>query len=137
MTTTNDDISQAGAGVWRIRAERVQGGQTVAGEALVREAGDAHMALAGGRAWQALAQACLADKDAAGAWAAARAGLDELGDRYSARSMGVIDDTALHVAMAEDQLEAGAAGEAAARLIEVLKQRLTMYTRRHAAALAE
>jgi hypothetical protein len=137
MTTASNDINQVGAGVWRVRAERAQGGQAVTGEALVRADSGLHTALAGGRAWQALAQACLAAEDAAGAWAAARAGLDELGDRYSARSIGVIDDTALHVAMAEDQLEAGAAAEAAARLTEVLKQRLAMYARRHAEALAE
>ncbi len=137
MTSTNDDISQAGAGLWRVRAERAQGGHTATGEALLRESGGAHMALAAGRAWQALAQACLAAEDEAGAWAAARAGLDELGDRYSARSMGVIDDTSLHIDMAEEQLATGAAKAAAARLIEVLKQRLAMYTRRHAEALAE
>ena len=137
MTTANNDIKQAGAGVWRIRAERAQGGQTVTGEALVRDDGGAHTALAGGRAWQALAEACLAAEDTAGAWAAASAGLDELGDRYSAVSLGVIDDTRLHVDMAEDQRAGGAAKEAAMRLTEVLKQRLTMYARRYAEALAE
>jgi hypothetical protein len=137
MDTANNDIKQEGAGLWRIRAERAQGGQTVTGEALVREDGGAHAGLAGARAWHTLAAARLAAADAAGALAAARAGLAELGDGYSARSMGVIDDTNMHIAKAEDQVASGAVSDAARRMVEVLAQRLAMYARRHAEALAE
>jgi hypothetical protein len=132
-----DDIQPAGEGQWKVRAERMQGTYTAAGEALVRADGASHSALAGARAWLALSQGREVAGDTAGAIDAARAGLAELGERYFERSKPVIDDTRMHVDLAEEHLEQGQPAEAARRLRRALEMRLAMYTSVHADTLAE
>jgi hypothetical protein len=137
MTHHTDEIQPIADGLWRIHAERSQGTYAATGEATVREAGPAHGALAGARAWLALAQVRQAASDSETAITSARAGLDELGQRYYERSLGVIDDTGMQVSLANEQLKRGQAEQAARRLIAALEYRLKLYIQLHAQALAE
>lgn len=137
MSTHEDDITPMSDGRFKVRAERTLGGQAGTGEALVREQSGLHRGLAGARAWMALATAQAAAGDSGAAIAAAKGGLDELGQGYFARSLGVIDDTSLHIDLAEDQIERGQAADAARRLIQALQERLELYSQAHAHTLAE
>ena len=137
MTRPNDDITRVADGQWRIRAERAQGEHAGTGEAVVREEALTHAALAGARAWHRLAQARLEAGDLDGAISAARSGLAELGERDYARSLGVIDDTAHHIAMAEYQITQGEIENAARRLTRALEDRMRLYGRLYAEAVVE
>ncbi len=140
MTTPRDDVVRVGDG-WLIRAERAQGGHSATFQVLVRGAGDApaldspHRAFAGARAWLALAQERLAAGDAQAALDAARAGLAELGQSYYSRSLGVTDDTSLHIALAEEMVMGGKLPDAARRMVQALNDRLQLYARLHADAI--
>ncbi len=127
---------------WRIRAERGQAGHSAVGEVVVIQstaptaASAPHAALAGGRAWLALAEAREAAQDTEGGLAAARAGLAEVGDTYHSESQNIKDDTALNLALGEDLLERGRAPEALHALLVTLESRLEMYVRLHADSVA-
>ncbi len=142
MTTPKDDVVRVGDG-WLIRAQRSLGGQSATFEVIVRGAGEApapdspHRAFAGARAWLALAEARRGAGDAQTALDAARAGLAELGQTYYARSLGVTDDTSLHIALAEEMVKRGKLPDAARRMVQALEDRLRLYARLHSEAIAE
>jgi hypothetical protein len=108
----------------------------------VRGAGEApapdspHRAFAGARAWLALAESRREAGDAQTALDAARAGLAELGRTYYARSLGVTDDTSLHIALAEEMVKRGKLPDAVRRMLQALGDRLQLYTRLHAEAIS-
>lgn len=126
---------------WLIRAERERNGHTASGQVVMIQntaptaANAPHAALAGARAWLALAQDRQAASDVDGAIANAQAGLAELGRGYYSSSLGMKDDTRQHIDRAEDLIENDRKPEALRTLIQALESRLAMYARLHAATI--
>ena len=137
----NIQVTPVSKNQWRIRAERLRQGHSASGEAVVIQntaptvADAPHAALAGARAWLALAQAREAANDIEGALACAQAGLAELGDAYYSESQTTKDDTPLNLALAEDLLERGKPPEALHALLLTLESRLDLYVQLHADTL--
>lgn len=115
---------------------RTQGEASAIGQVIAnREPDDALQKLAGARAWYALATQRAQADDAAGALAAARAGLEELGRRY-ARPLD-IDDTQLKIRTIDQAETEGRVGDAARIAVTILETRLELARRLHADALVE
>src|SRR5262245_46064353 len=77
-----------------------------------------HLKLAGSRAWLTLGEQRLTVADWTGAIACARAGLEELGQRYAPPT--VVDDTGLKLSAAEERLREGHAQDAATVMLRIL-----------------
>ena len=114
-----------------VRVEREHAGERAEGEVVARgEAGAVHKRLAAARAWLALGERL---SDPAEALAAARSGLEELGRDYASRRTK--DDTALKLALADDQLAGGDVESAAAITLRTLETRTELYMDLHADAI--
>ena len=119
----------------RFVAERRAGDVVARGRAtaLAYEAGlipaGGHMVLAAARAWVNVATELLERDDAAGARAAALAGVDELGWAYEPRRYK--DDTGLMLRLADDREAEGDVEAAARYTISVVNSRIWMYLRAH------
>jgi hypothetical protein len=118
-----------------LRVERRQADRAATGEVLLRDAAAhaGHERLAGARAWLGLGEHALADGDADPALAAARAGLDELGDDYA--PAGVEDDTTLKAYAADELVEDGDTEGGARMLLGLLRERAELYAERHRDAI--
>jgi hypothetical protein len=124
-----------GPGRWTIRVERGLAGAVAEGTVVLSRDEPAHARLAAARAWLAVGQELQARGDAADAIAAARAGIDELGDDYARRD--AIDDTDLKIYAAEDLIEQGRVDNAATTLLRVVEKRLALYLTRYADVVVE
>ncbi|HEY8339426.1 MAG TPA: hypothetical protein VIK95_06135 [Egibacteraceae bacterium] len=121
-----------GSGPTLVRAERQLG--AVSGVGAVRVAAGerptaADERAAAAQAWLAVARACTAQGADDEAYAAARSGLEELGDAYAGAA--VEDDTPLKLAAAEDAHVHGLP-HANTAMIRVLEERLAMFFDAHA-----
>lgn len=129
-------------GKWQIRVERAHGERTSSGQVVVRQESEPRtdtgpfLPLAGARAWLALSLDLLQAEDAEGALEAVQAGLEELGEHDYSASMRVLDDTTLHIDLAQELSEEGKTAEAAERFARALETRLDLYARLHAEDLA-
>ena len=85
---------------------------------------DARQRVAEGRKWLVWSQGAA---DPASAISDARAGLTALGREYRNFARGLIDDTSLTIAIAEDREYDGDLAGAAAELQRVLRDRITLY----------
>jgi len=137
MTASNTDtVEPQGAGAWSLQAERHLGGRVARATAIVvasdkpDPASSPHTRLAGARAWSALGAQCLSAGDAANAAAAARSGLQELGNDY--RPPGVKDDTMMKIDAAEERIADGAIADGAAGLLRSLDTRIQLYVQNNA-----
>lgn len=143
MTTPMDDVVRVGAGRWRIRSQRAQGGHSAAVEVIVRGPADAPAAgsplraFAAARAWLALARERQAAQDSQAALDAARAGLAELGQSYKTPGQPVIDDTSIHIDLADELAGQAKMPDAARRMIGALDDRLGMYAQANAETITE
>ena len=137
MTASNTDtVEPQGAGAWSLHAERHLAGRAARATAIVvapdrpDPAASPHTRLAGARAWSALGAQCQSAGDAANAAAAARAGLQELGNDY--RPPGVKDDTLMKIDAAEERIADGAAADGATGLLRSLDTRIQLYVQKNA-----
>jgi hypothetical protein len=137
MTASNPDtVEPQRAGAWSLQAERHLGGRTAHGTAIViapdrpDPASSPHARLAGARAWSALGAQYLSAGDATSAAAAARAGLQEIGDGYC--PPGVDDDTMLKISAAEERIADGAVADGATGLLRMLDTRIQLYVQNNA-----
>jgi hypothetical protein len=127
---------------WLIRVERKHNDESASGQVVVVQESEPavenspYIPLAGSRAWLALAKTFHEGDDLEGALASARAGVEELGE-HSYASLGVREDTSLHIELAEELADEGRAEEAASRLIGALESRVELYVRLHGATIAE
>jgi len=94
-----------------------------------------HLKLAGSRAWLALGEQRLTGADWTGVIACARAGLEELGQRYAPPT--VADDTELKLSAAEERLKQGHAQDAATVMLRILNERTRLYVQLHADEVME
>ena len=94
-----------------------------------------HLKLAGSRAWLTLGEQRLTVQDWTGAIACARAGLEELGQRYAPPT--VADDTELKLSAAELRLREGHAQDAATVMLRILNERTRLYVQLHADEVSE
>ncbi len=131
MNKSNVTIEPAGAGRWRVRAERTHAGASGAGEtllALTYAPGTdetPHAGYAGARGWLVVARALNDAGNFVEARAAARFGVDELGPDYA--DPATIDDTDMKLLAADDQATQGKPDNAARVYISVLENRLALY----------
>jgi hypothetical protein len=137
MTASNTDtVEPQGAGAWSLQSERHLAGRAARATAIIvapdrpDPAASPHTRLAGARAWSALGAQCLSAGDAASAAAAARAGLQEIGDDY--RPDGVKDDTLMKIDAAEERITDGAVADGAAGLLRSLDTRIPLYVQKNA-----
>lgn len=122
MTSTADD-----SGAALVREERRLGTEAGLGVVRITAAGQPTAAdhrAAAARAWLSVARAYAAADAADEAYAAARSGLEELGDAYV--SAEVDDDTTVKLLAAEDAHAQGLP-HAADAMIRVLEDRLAMF----------
>lgn len=139
---TDNSITPMGDGKWLVQTERKRNGHTATAQVLVQNTAapadtSTHAGLAGARAWLTLAQGRYAANDYGPAIECARAGVSELGSRYSSVALEVTEDTSLRIDMAEDLLEHSRPAEAARMLIDALETRLGLYIKLHAKTIAQ
>jgi len=130
-TTT---VEAKGPGRWLVRTSRSAEGEAAEGTVLLRSdrppgSPPAHLRLAGARAWLALGQRFQSRSRWQEAIASARAGLAEIGSDYAGPD--VDDETDLKLLAAEDRLAQGHASDAAAVMLRVLGDRLSLYASLH------
>lgn len=122
-------------GLWMLRAFRQLDGFQAQGEIFVSSditppPDTPHAALAGSRTFLLLGQERLRAGDFPRAFAAAQAGLKELGDSYVRRP--AFDDTSLSIGYAQDLMERGHPDRGARQILKALRSRIQMYVRKHA-----
>lgn len=134
-------VQSRAANEWIIRVERKHEGQSAPGQVVVRWAGllDTiklpHAHFAGARAWLALGEKLLAEKDWNGAIACARAGLEELGSDYA--SPMAVDDTGLKLHAADDRIQNGYLEDGASIMLRMLAIRTGLYLKLHPSEILE
>lgn len=120
-----------------VREERRLGAVGRAGVVTVAagesENADDHRAAAA-QAWLAVARACLEADAGAEAFAAARSGIEELGQAYADPEAD--DDTTLKLVAAEDARDKGLE-HAASAMMRVLEDRLAMFVRAQGGRVAD
>lgn len=126
-------VEADGHWLWQVRFDACLGDARGQGEARVRgestgEDSPVH-ALARARAWTALSRQLAVAGRPGDALVAARRGLAALGDRYA--SSQVVDDTALKLAAAEDQVTTGRLPDAVTTLLRVMDARQKMFLALH------
>jgi hypothetical protein len=117
-------------GGWVVRVERRHDG-AVGSEQQARD--PAYAELAAARAWAALGRRLLAEGDAEGAIACARAGLDGIGPPPF--DPNLIDDTKMKLFAADDRIEQGHAADGAEVMLDVLDIRSDLHARARDATL--
>lgn len=134
--TNTTAVEAKAAGEWSLETERALAGRSARATAIViaankpDPAASPHTRLAGARAWASLGAQCQSAGDSVNAVAAARSGLEELGDDY--RPPGVKDDTMLKIDAASERIADGAVADGAAVLLRMLDTRIQLYTQKHA-----
>lgn len=120
---------------WSVTITRHQGAKTADATVIVRAAPAAaarapHAEVAAALAWLALARGAFDAGTFEDAIAAAKQGIDALGDNY--RPKLAKDDTTIRIAMADEAISKGDVKTGASSLIAVLDARVYMYFMRYA-----
>jgi hypothetical protein len=133
-------VEPEGDGQWRVRVTRERSGHSAEGSVLVRgpkpdPVSPKHLALAGARAWLALADARIAASEWKLAIEFARQGISELGDDYARPE--VDDSTAVKILAAEEEIAHDRLSNGARTLARVLANRVVLYVELHRDSLVE
>lgn len=123
---------------WSVTMTRQQGASSATVTVRVRTAPTAsapapHAEVAAAQAWLSLARTAFDAGTFDGAVAAAKQGINTLGNSY--RPKLVKDDTTIRIAMADDAIAKGDIKTGATSLMAVLDARITMYFTRYADAI--